>query len=182
MDSGRTTTRQYSEHSDFFSTQRERQNDQDTDLYQLESTQVRRGGRDGRREPDSGLGYTQDYRTDDDWTFTQRTEQPAGRKRRVGGRPAVNCIPEETVVHRDSRWDIPRKRALFTSDGPDSTTSGSDIPEGYADRPPEEEYSEKLISRRPQDGGGTERLYSPSMDLEKAVIQLQKEVAARSSN
>ena len=88
---------------------------------------------DGRREPDSGLGHTQDYRmrwTDDDWTFTQRTEQPAGRKRRAGGRPAVNRIPEETVVHRDSQWDIPRKRALFTSDGPDSTTSGSEIPEG----------------------------------------------------
>ena len=93
-----------------------------------------------------------------------------------GGRPAVNRIPEEMGVHRDSRWDIPRKHALFTSDGPDSTTSGSDIPEGYADRPPEEEYSEGLISRRPQDDGGAERLYSPSADLEKAVIQLQKEV------
>ena len=139
---------------------------------------ISRGG-DGRREPNSGLGHRQDYRTrwtEDEWTFTQRTEQPAGRKRRAGGRLAVNRIPKETVVHRDSRWDIPRRRALFTSDGPDSTTSGSDIPEGYADRPPEEEYSEGLISRRPQDGGGTERLYSPSMDLEKAVIQLQKEV------
>ena len=52
-----------------------------------------------RREPDSGLGHTQDYRTrytDDDRTFTQRTEQPAGRKRRAGGRPAGNHIPEET--------------------------------------------------------------------------------------
>ena len=63
---------------------------------------------------------------------------------------------------------------MFTSDGPESMTSGSDIPEGYADRPPE--YSEGLISRRPQDDGGTERLYNPSIDLEKAVIQLQKEV------
>ena len=78
------------------------------------------------------------------------------------------------IWDRDSWWDIPRKHALFTSDGPDSMTSGSDIPEGYADRPPE--YSEGLISRRPQDDGGTERLYSPSIDLEKAVIQLQKEV------
>ena len=180
MDSRRTTTKQYSEYSDFVSTQREREYDQDTDLPQWESTQIRWGGRDGIREPDSGLGHTQDYRTrwtDDDWvdpdSFTQRTEQPAGRKRRAGGRPAVNRIPEETVVHRDSRWDIPRKRALSTSDGPDSTTSGSDIPEGYADRPPEVEYSEGLISRQPQDDGGTERLYSPSMELEKAVIQLQ---------
>ena len=63
MDGGRTTTRQYSEYSDFFSTQRELEYDQDTDLHQWESTQVRRDGRDGRHEPDSGLGHTQDYRT-----------------------------------------------------------------------------------------------------------------------
>ena len=143
--------------------QREREYDQDTDLPRRESTQISWDGRDGRCEPDSGLGHTQDYRTrytDNDWTFTQRTEQPAGHKRRAGGRPALQWYTE--------------KCALFTSDGPDSTTSGSDIPEGYADRPPE--YSEGLISRRPQDDGGTERLYSPSIDLEKAVIQLQKEV------
>ena len=85
-------------------------------------------------------------------------EQPAGRKRRAGGRSAVNRIPEEMVVHKDSRWDIPWKRALFTSDGPDITMSGSDIPESHADRPPEREYSERLISRRPQDKGGTEGL------------------------
>ena len=97
--------------------QREPEYDQDTDLHQRESTQVRRGGRDMRREPDSGLGYTQDYRTR--WTqedcvdpdsASQRTEQPAGRKRRTGGRPAGDQIPEETGVHRDSRWDIPRKK------------------------------------------------------------------------
>ena len=161
MDSGRTTTRQYSEYSDFFSTQREREYDQDTDLPHRESTQARWGGRDGRREPDSGLGHTQDYRTrwtDDDWiesdSFTQRTELPAGRKRRAGGRPAVNRIPEESVAHI---YD------LFTSDGPDSTTSGSDIQENHADRPPEVEYSYRLICRRPQDEGGTERLCSPNM-------------------
>ena len=77
---------------DYLSTQREREYDQDTDLPQRESTQVRWGGRDRRREPDSGLGYTQDYRTrwtHDDWVdpdlFIQRTEQPAGRKRRAPG-------------------------------------------------------------------------------------------------
>ena len=59
---------------------------------------------------------------------------------RAGGRPAVDRIPEETVTHRDNRWDTPRKRALSMSDGPDSMTSGSDIPEGHADRPPEVEY------------------------------------------
>ena len=113
---------------------------------------------------------------DDDWTFTQQTEQPAGRKRRAGGRPAINRILEETGVHRDSRWDSPRKRALFTSDGPDSTTSGSDIPEGHADRPPEIEYSESLTSAKRQDEGGTKRLCSPNVELEMAVIQLQRDV------
>ena len=85
-------------------------------------------------------------------------------------------MPEETVIHRDSRWDIPRKRVLFTSDGPDSTTSGSDIPEGHTDRPPEVEYSERLTSAKRQDEGGTERLCSLHMELEMAVIQLQKDV------
>ena len=80
---------------------------------------------------------------------TQRTEQPAGRKRGAGGRPAVDRIPEETVAHRDSRWDIPRKRALFTSDEPDSTTSGSDILEGHAD-----EEVELLLHRK--GAGGTD--------------------------
>ena len=62
MDGGMTTTRQYSEYSDFFCTTKP-EYDQDTDLHQRESTQVSRGGRDGRREPDSGLGYTQDDRS-----------------------------------------------------------------------------------------------------------------------
>ena len=159
-----------------FFTQREPEYDQDTDLHQRESTQVRRGGRDGRREPDSGLGYTQDYRSQ--WTHencvepdsaSQRTEPRADHKRRAGG-------PEETGTHRDSWWDIPRKRALFTSDGPDSTTSGSDIPEGHADRPPEVEYSERLTSAKRQDEGRTEGLCSPHMELEMAVIQLQRDV------
>ena len=174
MDGGRTTKRQYSEYSDFFSTQREPEYDQDTDLHLRASTQVRWGGRDGRREPDSGLGCTQGYRTrwtQDEWldpdSFTQRTEQPAGRKRRAGGRPAVDRIHEETVTHRDNRWDTPQKRALFMSDGPDSMMSGSDIPEGHAERPPEVEYSERLIATKRQDEGGTERLCSPTMELER---------------
>ena len=176
-------TRQYSEYSNFFSTQREREYERDTDLPQRESTQVRWGGRDGRREPDSGLGRTQDYRTrwtDDDCvdldSFAQTTEQPPGRKRRAGGQSAVNRIPDGTFLRRDSQWDIPRKRALFTSDWPDSTTSGSDIPESHSDRPPDVEYSDKLISGRQQDEGGTEGLCSPNRQLEMAVVRLQKDI------
>ena len=179
MDGGTTTKRQYSEYSDFFFTQREPEYDQDTDLHQRESTQVKR---DGRRKLDSGLGYTQDYLsrwTHEDYvdpdSVSQQTEQPAGRKRSVGGRPAGDQIPDETAIHRDSRWDIPRKRALFKSDGPDSTTSGSDTPESHADRPPDVEYSERLMTEKRQDEGGTERLCSPHIKLEMAVIQLQKD-------
>ena len=94
----------------------------------------------------------------------------------MGGRPAGDQIPEETAIHRNSRWDIPRKRALFTSDGPDSTTSSSDTPESHADRPPDVEYSERLMTEKRQDEGGTERLCSPHMTLEMAVIQLQKDL------
>ena len=171
MDGGRTATRQCSEYSDFCFTQREPEYDQDTDLHQRESTQVRRGGRDGRHEPDSGQGYTQDYRSR--WTHEDCVD-PAGRKRRVGGRPSGDQIPEETAIHRNSQWDIPRTRALFTSDGPDSTTSGSDTLESHADRPQGVEYSERLMTEQRQDEGETERLCSPHMKLEMAVIQLQK--------
>ena len=146
MDGGRTTARQYSEYSDFFSTQREREYDQDTNLPT----------------------YTHDYRTrwtNDDWvdpdTFTQRTEQPAGRKRRAEGRPAGDRISAELIIHSGSWWDAPRKRALFTFDGPDSLTSGSNISEGHTDRPPETENTEGLCSR--------------TWELEVAVSRLQKE-------
>ena len=65
---------------------------------------------------------------------------------------------------------------MFTFDGTDSTTSGSDIPEGHSYRPPEVEYSDELISGRPQDEGGTEGLCSPSRQLEIAVVRLQKDI------
>ena len=149
-----------------------------TDPHQRESTHVRWGGQDGRREPDSGVGYTQDYRSR--WTHencfhpdsvSQRMEQPASHECRVGDRPAGDQIPEETDRHGDSRWDIPRKRALFTSDGTDSMTFGSNTPESHVDRPPEVEYSDKR-----QGAGGTERPCSSHIQLEMAVSQLQRDV------
>ena len=67
---------------------------------------------------------------------------------------------------------------MFTSDGPDSTTSGSDLdrPPGHVDRPPEIEYSKRLTSAKRQDEGVTDGLCSPHMELELAVIQLQRDV------
>ena len=116
----------------------------------------------------TGLGGQTTLGVDPD-SFIQKTEQSAGRKRRTGGRLAMKRIPDETVLRRDIQWDIPWKRALFISDGPDSTTSGSDIPEGQSDRPPEVEYSDIRISGRPQDDSGTEELCSPSRQLEIAL-------------
>ena len=105
-----------------------------------------------------------------------RTEQPADRKGRAGGRPGGDRIPEEMDGHGDSRWDFPWKRALFTSDGPDSTTFDSDTPESHADRPPDVEYSERLMTEKRQYEGGTERLCSSYIKLEMAVMQLQKDL------
>ena len=183
MDGRRTTKRQYSEYSDFFLTQREPEYDQDTDLHQRESTHVRWGGQDVRRKPDSGLGYTQDYRSR--WrhencfypdSVSQRTEQPASHECGAGDGPAGDRIPEEMDRHGDSRWDIPRKRPLFTSDGTDSMTFGSNTLESHADQPPEVEYSERLITDTQQGEGGTKRPCSSHIRLEMAVSQLQRDV------
>ena len=72
-------------------------------------------------------------------------------------------IPDGTVLRWDNQWGNPRKHALFVSDGPDSTTSGSDILEGHYDRPPEEGYSDVH-------NNGCEH-------LEKAVVRLQQDIA-----
>ena len=119
--------------------------------------------------------------TDDGWvepdSFAPNTVQPTGRKRRAGGRSAVKRIPDGTVLRRDNQCGIPQKRALFVSDGPDSTTSGSDILEGHYDRPPEEGYSDISNSGRPHDVHVAEELCSPSRQLQKAVVRLQPDIA-----
>ena len=114
--------RQYPEYSEFFSTRRVDDPGRFGECPQRESTQVKWGGQDGRRESDRTRW------TDDGWvepdSFAPNIAQPTGRKRRAGGRSAVKRIPDGTVHRRDNQWGIPRKRALFVSDGPDSTTSG----------------------------------------------------------
>ena len=169
MDNVRKVTKeygQYPEYSDFFLTQRADYRFED--CPQRESTQVKWGGRDGRREPDSGIGYTQDNRTrwtDESWvepdSFTPNTVQLTGRRRQGGGRSAVKRIPDGAVLRKDNQWGIPRKRALFISDRPDSTTSGSDILEGHYYRPPEEGYSDVHSTGRPHDVHVAEELCSP---------------------
>ena len=109
-------------------------------------------------------------------SVSQRIEQPASHKCRVGYRSAGDRIAEETDGHGDSRWDIPRKRALFTSNGTDSRTFGSNTPESHVDRAPDVEYSQGLITDKRQGEGGTKRPCSSHIQLEMAVSQLQRDV------
>ena len=63
MDNVRKRTKeygQYPEYSEFFSTRRA--DDRFEDHPRRESTQVKWGGQDGRREPDSGISFKQDHR------------------------------------------------------------------------------------------------------------------------
>ena len=103
-------------------------------------------------------------------------DQPASHEHRAGDRPAEDRVPEETDRHGDSRWDIPRKWALFTSDGTDSTTIGSNTPESHADWPPEVKCLEGLITDKRQSAGGAERLCFSHIQLEMAVNQLHRDV------
>ena len=86
-------------------------------------------------------------------------------------RSSTAWIPDGTVHQRDNQWGIPRKRALFVSDGPDSTTSGSDVLEGHYGRPPDDGYPGIANSGRPQEVHSQEELCSPSRQLEEAVVR-----------
>ena len=106
---------------------------------------------------DAGLGPTQSI-------FRPTSPQPTGRKRRVGDRlasgPGIGMPGEK----RAGPMGYPRKRALFGSDGQNS----SDVPEG--------EYSEVAqSSRSPQNDDRTGHGL-PSVKLVVAVLQLQKDM------
>ena len=180
MDSGRTTTRQYSEYSDFF---QHNKNESTIEMQtSLSGSPLRSDGVDETGDANRTLVWVTRRTTGRDGQTTigsirthslrRWNSRRATNAEREVGQPSIGYL--KTVVHRDSRWDIPWKHALFTSEGPDNTTSGSDIPESHADRPPEVEYSERLISRRPQDKGVTEG--SMNMQLEMAGGRLQKDV------
>ena len=181
MNNSRTMTRQYSEYSDFFSTQREYERDADPPPPPRGSP-LRSDGVDGTGEANQTRVLVTHKTTGRGGQATLgsiQTHSPRRlNSRRVvkAERLTVKRIPDGTVLRRDNQWDIQRKRALSISNGPDSTTSGSDIPEGHYDRPPEVEYSDILISGRPQDESGIEGLCSPSRQLEIAVVRLQKDI------
>ena len=138
-----------------------------TDRHKRKSTQVKWGGRDGRREPDSGLGYTQDWNPQR-WT-DERDRGTEGRRSSVG-------IPEITSIQRSSQWDFPRRRALFTSDGTYSGSSESDTSEGHVVRPPEGQYTTGRRTDEGHDEDGVEELGYSHKTLERVVTQLQQEL------
>ena len=117
MDGRRTTKRQYSEYSDFLLTQREPEYDQDTNLHQRESTHVRWVGQDGRREPDSGLGYTQDYRS---WWTHENCFNPDSVSGR-NSRRATNAereIGQPAIGYLKRRIDTETASGIFHGSGP----------------------------------------------------------------
>ena len=100
----------------------------------------------------------------------------ADRDREAEGRPTGDQIPEITGIRRNSQWDFPRRRALFTSDGTYSISSESDTSEGHVDRHPEGEYEAGRRTEERQYEDGAEELGFPHTTLERAVTQLQKEL------
>ena len=110
---------------------------------------------------DSGLGRTQG-------TFRPTSPQPAGRKRRVDNRLASGSGIGMPASNERALWGSPRKRALFGSDGQNSISSGSDVPEG--------EYSEVTQSSRSPQNDDRAGTHSLSVKLADVVLRLQKDM------
>ena len=117
-------------------------------LTQKGSGQVRWCGQDLSWALDSGIGYSQDHRTQwagDDWEKRKSSHptdsQLMGRKRLAGDRFAPSSYKEDVARQSEHRWDTPRKRALFGSDEPDSMASGSDVMETQDFGLPRDGYS-----------------------------------------
>ena len=170
MDDVRTMTREHRhcpEYSDFF-----RQNES---MKLVDSEIVHRGN---PPRPD-GLDHQTRW-ADDGWvepdSFAPTTSQPTGRKRRAGGWSAVRRIPDGAFHWRDNQWGNPRKRALFVSDGPDSTSSDSDVVEGQFGGPSDDGYPGVANSGRLQEVHSQKELHSLGRQLEDAVVRLQQDI------
>ena len=100
-----------------------------------------------------------------------------GRKRRAGDRFAPSPYDEDVVRQTEHRWDTPRKRALFGSDGPDSMTSGSDVVEAQDYELPRDGYPMVAQSGLFIENDSPEAAWSPSQKLEDAVSRLQRDIS-----
>ena len=85
-------------------------------------------------------------------------------------------IHDAAVHWRENQWGIPHKRALFVSDGPDNTPSSSDVVEGHYVGPSDDGYPVVSQSGLLQEVDSQEEVYSPSRQLEAAVVRLQQDI------
>ena len=179
-----TWTREYRrcpEYAEIFPTDQVSETGKFGNRTQKGSDQVRWCGQDSSRAPDSGIGYSQDHRTQwagDDWgkrKFSQPTNsQLMGRKRRAGDRFDLSSYKEDVARQTEHQWDTPRKRALFGSDEPDSMTSGSDVVETQDVGLPRDGYSMGAQSGLFTENDSPEAAWSSSKKLEE---RLQRDIA-----
>ena len=134
-----------------------------------------------------GYGHCSDYPEN----FSQSTiPQPIGCKRRAGDRVVTGSDVGRHVRREGALWGTPRKHALFSPEGQNSVSSGSDVMEAQSGRPPDDEYVTEAWSGWPPDdeypevaqsGWPPEDEYleetqSPRVELVNAVARLQKEL------
>ena len=186
MNSTRTRIKEHRrcpEYADIFPTDQVNETDTFGNRTQKGSVQVRWSGQDSFRAPDSGIGYSQDHRTQwagDDWgeqdSCHAMGSQLMGRKRRAGDRFAPSPYEDDVVRQTENQWDTPRKGALFGSDGLDSMTSGSDVVEVQEYGPPGDGYPMVAQSGLFIENDSPEAAWSPSQKLEDAVARLQRDI------
>ena len=176
MDGGRTTTRQYSEYSDFFL----HNENQSTIKIQtsIGGSPLRSDGMDETGDVNRILVWVthrttgRGIQTMIGHSHSRQNSQRATNVERGVGQPSIVYLKTQVYTEtvggisngsvpclRQTDWIVRRLVVTF-----------------HADRHPEVEYSERLTSAKRQDEGGTERLCSPNMELEMAVIQLQRDV------
>ena len=111
---------------------------------------------------DSGIGYTQDL-------YRPAHAQLVGCKRRAEVDSESLPIADTPDSTENMTWDVPHKRVLFGSEGPDSTSSESGMQEARPDRAIDEVYPDPTHYGS-QDRG---RARLPGFALKQAVLKLQ---------
>ena len=148
---------------------------------QMEASQVhpRWFGQDLPDAPDSGISHTQDNRTSrnnvgwcDQSAYQPTDSQPIGCKRRAGDRLETRLVIDRGVRREGAQRGTPRKRALFSPEGPNGFYSGGHGAEAQAGWPPDDEYP--MVA---QSGWPSEDSRSPEVELVDAVARLQKDLA-----
>ena len=109
-------------------------------------------------------------------SFHPTGSQWLGRKRRAGDQFGPSSYGEDVVHQRENRWDIPRKRALFGSDGPGSRTPVMDVGETQDYGPPGISYPTMNQSGLFIENDSLEEAWSPSQKLEDTVARLRRDV------